>query len=69
MERHTYIYTTVFDDERQANAAIHAEAIMPLYVQRHPSPLCNTFLAPWSRDALRKFMHGVMPRQHLQIVI
>ena len=33
---HTYIYTTVFDDERQENAAIHAAAIMPLYVQRHP---------------------------------
>ena len=36
MERHTYVYTTVFDDERQENAAIHAAAIMPLYVQRHP---------------------------------
>ena len=31
MERHTYVYTTVFDDERQENAAIHAAAIMPLY--------------------------------------
>ena len=30
MERHTYVYTTVFDDERQENAAIHAAAIMPL---------------------------------------
>ena len=32
MERHTYVYTTVFDDERQESAAIHAAAIMPLYV-------------------------------------
>ena len=30
MERHTYVYTTVFDDERQENAAIHTAAIMPL---------------------------------------
>ena len=29
-------YFTVFVDERQENAAIHAAAIMPLYVQRHP---------------------------------
>ena len=36
MERHTYVYTTVFDDERQENAAIHAAAIVPPYVQRHP---------------------------------
>ena len=36
MERQTYVYTTVFSDERQENAAIHAAAIMPLYVQRHP---------------------------------
>ena len=31
MERQTYVYTTVFSDERQENAAIHAAAIMPLY--------------------------------------
>ena len=37
MERHTYVYTTVFDDERQENAAIHAAAIMPLAAS---VPLC-----------------------------
>ena len=36
MERHTYVYTTVFDDERQENTARHAAAIMPPYMQRHP---------------------------------
>ena len=35
MERHTYVYTTVFDDERQENAAIHAAATATTHKRSH----------------------------------